>query len=79
MHSFSQFTRSTLWGGWGGGGEFWGAIILGGNFPRRQLSGVELSRVQSDRGKLSGAQFSSGEIVLEPERASGYLLLFLLF
>ena len=34
----------------------WGAIFIGGNYPLAQLSGEQ----------LSGRQFSSGTIVLEP-------------
>ena len=54
MHSFPQFTRSTLWG------EFaWvGAIIFEGNFlVRWQFSSGQLS------GGGEGGQLSTGEIV----------------
>ena len=58
MHSFPQFTCSTLWG------EFaWvGAIIFEGNFlVRGQFSSEQLSGGQSSRRQLSrGEQFSSG-------------------
>ena len=34
------------------------AIFLGGNYPRGQLLGEQLSREQSSKGKLSGGQLS---------------------
>ena len=66
MHSFSQFTRCTLWG------EFAlvGVIIAGGNFMVRE----QLCRGQFYSGaivwgsgwQLFRGQFSSGAIALEP-------------
>ena len=79
MHSFPQFTRSTLifgvnfivrvqfpWEQLSSGAIVRGAIFLGGNYPLGQMSGGQLSGGQSSRRPVSGGQFSSGAIVLEP-------------
>ena len=75
MHSFPQFTRSTLWGefAWVGAIIFEGNFLVRGQFSSGQLSGGggQLStgeivqgaiiRGQSSRRQLSGGeQFSSG-------------------
>ena len=72
MHSFPQFTRSTLWGefAWVGAIIFEGNFLVrwqfssgqlsgggrGGSYPRGKLSRGQLSGGQSSRRQLSGGE-----------------------